>query len=223
MATDKYSNIGKDGIVKEGIFVRFPELVPVCQDSYWNSSKHKKLLIVGESNYFNDDVDSVFKDPQAWYIGTDKQHLIPEEKKKDVSNYKGYKTFDRLCKSMNEVLNDTLCEHVYEEAMFYNYFLRPATVRKNNKSFKKDCTQLDCEVAGTALCGIIELDRPDIVIFVSRYTHSEFKKYIELQQYELDVPFDFVNHPAHPASWHHRNGNGKQKFEKLLREYWIVK
>jgi hypothetical protein len=223
MATDKYSNIGKDGIVKEGIFVRFPELIPACQDNYWNSSKHKKLLIVGESNYFNDDVDSVFKDPQAWYTGTDKQHLIPEEKKKDVSNYKGYKTFDRLCKSMNEVLNDTLCEHVFEEAMFYNYFLRPATVRKNNKSFKKDCTQLDREVAGIALCGIIELDKPDIVIFVSRYAHSEFKKYIELQQYELGIPFDFVNHPAHPASWHHRNGNGKQKFEILLREYWIVK
>ena len=137
-------------------------------------------MIVGESNYFDDDVDSVFKDPQAWYTGADKQHLIPEGKKKDVSNYKGYKTFDRLCKSMNEVLNDTLCEHVYEEAMFYNYFLRPATVRKNNKSFKKDCTQLDREVAGIALCGIIELDKPDIVIFVSRYAYSEFEKYIEL-------------------------------------------
>lgn len=122
---------------------------------------------------------------------------------------------------MNEVLNDTLCEHVYEEAMFYNYFLRPATVRKNNKSFKKDCTQLDREVAGTALCGIIELDKPDIVIFVSRYAHSEFKKYIELQQHGISIPIEFVNHPAHPASWHHRNGNGKQKFERLLKEYWI--
>ena len=224
MATNHYSNIGKDGIVKEGIFVRFPELIPASQDNYWNSSKHKKLLIVGESNYFNDDVDSVFKDSEAWYRGEDTQHLIPEDKKGDVSNEIDYKTFNKICKSMTEV-SGLDCRPIFKEAMFYNYFLRPATVReirgKKNLTFKKDCTQLDREVAGTALCGIIELDKPNIVIFVSRYAHSEFEKYIELQQYELSTPVYSVNHPAHPASWHHRNGNGKQKFERLLKEYWI--
>ena len=223
MENNKYASIGKDQIVKEGIFVRFPELVPASLDNYWNSKKHKKLLIVGESNYFDDNVDSVFKDPQAWYTGADKQRLIPEEKKKDVSNYKGYKTFDRLCKSMNEVLNDTICEHVYEEAMFYNYFLRPATVKKNNRSFKKDCTQLDRDVAGSALCGIIDLDQPDVVIFVSKYAYTEYKKYMGSNGLSYDIPIDFVYHPAVHFSWNHRNGNGKQKFERLLREYWIVK
>ena len=223
MENNKYANIGKGSIVKEGIFVRFPELVPASLENYWNSKKHKKLLIVGESNYFDDDVDSVFKDPKAWYSGADKQHLIPEGKKKDVSNYKGYKTFDRLCKSMNEVLNETLCEHVYEEAMFYNYFLRPATVRKNNRSFKKDCTQLDRDVAGNALSGIIDLNHPDVVIFVSKYAYLEFKKYMESNGLSYDIPIDFVYHPAVHFSWNHRNGNGKQKFERLLREYWIVK
>ena len=124
---------------------------------------------------------SVFKDPVAWYTGEDTQHLIPipeTEPKKytmKVNNWKaGYTPFNNLCKSINNVSNDFHCSAVYEEAMFYNYFLRPATVRvirgKKNLSFKKDCTQLDREVAGTALCGIIELDRPDIVIFVSKYT-----------------------------------------------------
>ena len=223
MENNRYANIGKGSIVEKGIFVRFPELVPASLDNYWNSKKHKKLLIVGESNYFDDDVDSVFKDPLAWYAEADKQDLIQEEKKKEVSNYKWYKTFDRLCKSLNEVLNETLCEHVYEEAMFYNYFLRPATVRKNNKSFKKDCTQLDRDVAGSALCGIIDLDRPNVVIFISKYAHLEFRKYMESNGLSYNIPIDFVNHPAYPASWHHRNGNGKQKFERLLREYWMVK
>ena len=223
MENNRYSNIGKGSIVEEGIFVRFPELVPASLDNYWNSKKHKKLLLVGESNYFDDDVDSVFKDPQAWYMGADKQRLIPEEKKKDVSYYKGYKTFDRLCKSMNEVLNETLCEHVYEEAMFYNYFLRPATVRKNNRSFKKDCTQLDRDVAGSALSGIIDLDHPDVVIFGGKYAYLELKKYMESNGLSYDIPIDFVYHPAVHFSWNHRNGNGKQKFERLLKEYWIVK
>ena len=223
MENDRYANIGKGSIVEEGIFVRFPELVPASLDNYWNSKKHKKLLIVGESNYFDDDVGSIFKDPKAWYSGADKQHLIPEEKKKDVSNYKGYKTFDRLCKSMNEVLNEKLCEHVYEEAMFYNYFLRPATARKNNRSFKKDCTQLDRDVAGSALSGIIDLDHPDVVIFVGKYAYLEFKKYMESNGLSYDIQIDVVYHPAVHFSWNHRNGNGKQKFERLLKEYWIVK
>jgi hypothetical protein len=96
-------------------------------------------------------------------------------------------------------------------------------VRKNNRSFKKDCTQLDRDVAGSALCGIIELDHPDVVIFVSRYAYLEFEKYIESNGLSFDIPIDFVYHPAVHFSWNHRNGNGKQKFERLLKEYWIVK
>ncbi len=222
MANNHYSNIGKRGIIKEGVFVRFPELVPASQENYWNSTMHKKLLIIGESNYFNDHTDSVFKNPEAWYKGKDSQHLIPEDKKSDVSNEIDYKTFNRVCKTMTEV-SGLDCRPIYKEAMFYNYFLRPATVKGKDRSFKKDCTQLDRDVAGSALCGIIDLDRPDVVIFVSRYAHSEFINYLESNGLSYTIPIDFVNHPAHPASWHHRNGNRKQKFERLLREYWIVK
>lgn len=222
MATDRYSNIGRNGVVKEGIFVRFPDLIPASTDNYSNSEFHKKLLIVGESNYFEDGLDSVFKNPQEWYSGDDTQHLVPEEKRRDVNNWKGgYRTFNTLCKSINEVSNGFHCNNVYEEAMFYNYFLRPATIRKDNKSFKKDCTQLDRDVAGIALCEIIELDKPDIVIFISKYAFDEFKKYIELKNCDMGVHIDFVNHPAVHFSWNHRNGNGKQKFENLLREFWI--
>ena len=69
MATDRYSNIGRNGVVKEGIFVRFPDLIPASTDNYSNSEFHKKLLIVGESNYFEDGLDSVFKSSQEWYSG----------------------------------------------------------------------------------------------------------------------------------------------------------
>ena len=187
MENNRYVNIGKGSIVEEGIFVRFPELIPASLDNYWNSKKHKKLLIVGESNC------------------------------------NGYKSFDRLCKSMNEVLNETLCEHIHQEAMFYNYFLRPATVRKKNRPFKKDCSQLDRDIAGSALNGIIDLDHPDVVIFISKYAFLEFNKYMTSNRLSYDIPIDFINHPSIHFSWNHRNGNGKQKFEKLLREYWIVK
>jgi len=225
MATDKYSNIGKDGIVKEGIFVRFPELIPACPENWGNSNLHRKLMIVGESNYFDDNADSVFKDPEAWYTGEDILHLIPDDYKVRVSNWKAeYPPFNNLCKSMNQVSEGFHYDTVYDGAMFYNYFLRPATVRNGNKSFKKDCTQMDREIAGIALCGIIEIDKPEIVVFVSKYAYSEFQKYIDSKMYPIgEIKIDFVYHPSRHFSWHHCNGNGKQKFERLLRDYWIVK
>ena len=44
MATDKYSNIGKDGFVKEGIFIRFRELIPACPENWGYSNLHRKPL-----------------------------------------------------------------------------------------------------------------------------------------------------------------------------------
>ena len=223
MTTNKYSNIGKDGIVKEGIFARFPDLIPACPENWGISNLHRKLMIVGESNYFEDNVDSVFKDPESWYKGEDTQHLIPEDYKDKVSNWKAeYPPFNNLCKSMNQVAEGFHCDTVFDEAVFYNYFLRPATVRKGNRSFKKDCTQMDREVAGAALCEIMELVKPDIIVFVSKYAYQEFDKYIKSKGYDVkDTIIDFVYHPSRHFSWNHRNGNGKQKFERLLKEHWI--
>lgn len=229
-----YDSIGKGGIVKEGIFVRFPELKPARPNNWGNSNIHYKLLVVAESNYFDDVIEtnskSVFKNPELWYQG-DKQHLIliPDSKKNDVDNHKYYKTFNKLCKSMNEVSNGLLnCGAIYEEAMFYNYFLRPATVHGRDKRFEKDCTPIDNEVAGTALCGIIEIDKPDIVIFASgEFAYRKFIEYIKTVGCKINVPnihIDYVNHPAHPARWwDYKTLNGKHKFERLLREYWIKK
>jgi len=214
-----YSNIGEDGIVKDGIFNRFEILRPAFLDNYWNNPKHRKLMIVAESNYFKDGTDSIYKDPQTWYLGEDepvKQFL--EKQKKSLSNWKEYKTFSKLCKSMNEI-SGLQCNSVYEEAIFYNYFLRPATVLGANRSFEKDCTQLDREVAGAALCGILKREKPDIVIFASKYAFNEFEKFKLSAGFETDIIIDFVIHPASP-NWS-KSEDGKQKFEHLLKQYWI--
>ena len=70
MATEKFNEIGKGGIVKEGIFVRFPELIPAEGSNYWRGDgKRKRLLLIGESNYFTRDwaEKSVFMDAERWY------------------------------------------------------------------------------------------------------------------------------------------------------------
>ena len=218
METDKYSNIGKGGIVKEGIFVRFPDLIPACPKNWGESELHHKLMIVGESNYFDDNVDSVFKDPEAWYQGEITKPLIPnEELERKVSNYKsGYPPFDRLLDSMKTVLK-TEFGAIYDEAIYYNYFLRPAT---GAVSFRKFCKQIDREVAGTALCGILEIVKPNIVIFVSKFAYDEFINYIKSQKYN-DTRIEFVYHPSNRWRRWESNPNSKQKFERLLKEYWL--
>ena len=243
MATG-YDNIGKGGIVKEGIFVRFPELIPACDERWWNDNLwHSRLLIVGESSYFNDDTPSVFKNPDLWYKGKDTKHLIPpsddpENPKKYsnlVSNWKtDTKHVDRMLDSLREVSKMDV-EYIYTEAMYYNYFLRPAT---GSKTFRDFCTPIDREVAGIALCGIIELDKPDIVIFASKYAYDEFRNYIKacgnkisfrnFGNYfeltgEISVRIEFVYHPTDRFHKWEKNENSKQKFERLLREYWIKK
>jgi|GEM_PF-722154 len=209
--------------LKEGIFERFDELKPAVGDNYW-SDNHSRLLLVGESNYFNDELKSIsnFKHADEWYKG-DKNKLIPESKRNDVNNWKGSRGHNNIYNSMKKVLNEVGIQSTEKgllwEAAYYNYFLRPASVTKSSKCFDKDCEEIDCQVSYLALRGIIDEIKPDIVVFVSKFSYRKFKEYYEneLAHYE-GVVVECVNHFSN-ACW--RESDGQQKFENLLREYWF--
>ena len=55
---ENYGEILKN-IKEEGIFVRFPELKPFEGANYYNEKIHSKLLLIGESNYFEDKFVSI--------------------------------------------------------------------------------------------------------------------------------------------------------------------
>ncbi|MEI6753519.1 MAG: hypothetical protein WCK78_10150 [Paludibacter sp.] len=223
---ENYNGIGNE-IIEGGIFERFPELKPQGGENYWQG-EHFKLLLVGESNYFGDDLESEsnFKVAEKWYKG-DRNRLIPEKKISDVGNWVSGNRFDNIFISMKNVLDEKgvsyFKDDLLQEAIYYNYFLRPA--REYNKKgerdlgFKKDCEKIDCEVSYSALCGIIKEKEPNIVIFVSKFAWEKFMKFYE-KQFE-NVVIDFVYHFSSPRTWKHRSGNGKQKFEDLLWKYWI--
>ena len=221
-----YYGIGKEGIVKEGIFERFPDLRPAVGEYYWREDgQHKKMLLVGESNYFddNDIPDSDFRDVEKWYKAEEAK-LIPEAKKVLVNNWKGdYPTFDRVYKVMDEVLAAANVEHndyLLQETAFYNYFLRPAYNDGKHKGFIPQ--DIDREVSGVALSGIIDRLNPDLVIFLSKNANDEFLKYIRCNSLQYgESLIQFVYHPGNHFSWY--NANGKAKFERLLKEYWISK
>jgi hypothetical protein len=227
-----WTGIGKDIIkegifegfpdLQEGIFERFPDLIPAVGDSNYHNGEHTKLLLVGESNYFEDKFESIsdFKYPNKWYFGG-KDRLIPEEKKNNVNNWKGSRGHNNIFKSMKTLLDEAgknYNSYLLQEAAYYNYFLRPATT-KPNKSFQKDCKPIDCQVSYLALRGIIDEIKPNIVIFVSKYSHDKFMEFFEKEKNHFEnVIVEYVNHFSQ-ACWY--DANGQQKFEDLLWKYWI--
>ena len=220
-----FNRIGRD-LIKEGIFERFPELTPFVGENYSNTN-HSRLLLICESNYFTDELElkskSVFKDAEKWYFGKDCT-LIPEEKRRDVNNDGKITYLKGLFRTIKKLLNT----NEYDDAAFYNYFLRPASVKiingKRNIGFKKDYKDLDGEVAFVAFCGIIESLKPDLVIFASALAWNKMEVFKNKQNKDFGkIEIKQVSHPSSPW-WNKSNGaHGRKLFENLLIEHWIKK
>lgn len=227
-----YHGIGTE-MIPSGIFERFPELIPAVGENYWRTDgKHKKLLLVGESNYFSaeEEAVSVFRDEEKWYYSNETDKLIPKTKsmKTAVSNNTGYRPFVDVFKLANSILEENGIhsegERLHETA-FYNYFLRPAFNPGNGEAKKMEPGCIDKEVAGIALAGIINRLEPDLVIFLSKKAFVEFDYYYK--KYNpgcIESDRIFIDYVAHPSCiWWNRNGGqmGKTKFRNLLTEHWL--
>lgn len=255
-----FHGIGTD-IVKEGIFERFPELIPCVGVNYERDGKHKKLLFIGESNYFpvelnlliekiERDGDStlltpneiqnlhefiaVFPDKNKWYKDyTGKP--IPQSIKSFVSNDTGYDPFVKTFKMANDILRNHGVEPGGErlyETTFYNYFLRPALDPGSSKAKKFKPEEIDREVAGVALCGIIERLKPQVIVFLSKFSFVAFQQYLNRRDKHynkisnVDIRYNNVEihgvvHPSSPW-WNRNNGvYGRARLEKILKESWF--
>lgn len=219
-----YDGIGIE-IIEGGIFKRFQELKPFEGDNYSNKN-HSKLLLICESNYFPDELESksVFKDAKKWYLGEDCP-LIPEEMKKNVNNDGKIVYLKGLFSTIQKLLNTDQ----YNDVAFYNYFLRPASKKIQNGGkidwgFKKDYTDLDGEVAFVAFCGVLESLQPDIVIFASTLAWNKMEVFKNKHKKNFDkIVIEKVSHPSSP--WWNKSGgvHGRKKFENLLIDNWVKK
>lgn len=223
---DLYLGIGKN-LVEEGIFDRFPELIPCIGENYDRADrKHKKLLFIGESNYFPayPESVSVFQDAEEWYHGKTNK-LIPEEKIIAVSNDTGYGPFVRVFMIANNLLSQRGIppfDSRLGECGFYNYFLRPALNPGNSKYKKFIPKEIDREVAGVALCGIIERIKPELIVFLSKFAYNEFINYIK--KHDIAINNLHIDHVVHPSSpwWNRWNGlYGKDALNNILIKYWL--
>ncbi|HPW66442.1 MAG: hypothetical protein ACOX0M_05925 [Salinivirgaceae bacterium] len=213
-------------IVSEGIFNRFPRMMPMVGSDY--EKQPAKILLVLESYYFNNEDSengSEFKNIENWYKKKG-AILIPKSSEKKVNMREDWicnptkGPFPNIYRSLSTLRGGSF-ESQCRSIAIYNYFLRPAyNNNKGSKGFGYNnyCTEYDRTVAYEAFCGIVNIMKPDIIVFLSKFSFTTFQKHNKSFN---NVIIEKVSHPSSPW-WNRDNGkHGRQKFENLLREYWV--
>lgn len=195
----------------------------------YESLKHKKLLLVGESHYVRENT-KVHLDVDAWYNGS----AVLEEEDCDYCNTRNARLFG-YGNFIEPIENDL--EKIFpsgiNEIASYNYFLRPAN---KGKSFREICTKKDREFAVRNFHNILEILSPDLIVFagVFAFDSAEWKDYpIYFGEYLWDytkrkkIEYLPCNHPSR-GEWTQpirRGGmagrNNSQVFLEFLQKNWM--
>lgn len=200
-------------------------MLPFVGDNYV-STKHRKLLLVGESHYLPEN-STIHHDIDAWYAGT----IDIKEKEQDWCNTRnsrqyGYGEFEKI------IVGDLLkfFPSGFNEIASYNYFLRPAN---QTETFKKICTKVDREIAVKNFHNVLDILSPDLIIFASLYVFdlAEWKDYPEFLGEGLwdytkrkGIEYIAVNHPSHGGWGKLVRGNktSSEMFVEFLKDKWIL-
>lgn len=215
-------------------------MMPFVGDNY-ESARHKKLLLVGESCYMP---NSFNYNVNLWYD----KYLCLGEKLKEYLKYcdlrgarsdRNNKYRQKIDSAIREVIPNT-SDNALEEIASYNYFLRPADNKR--KSFK--CTEMDCKESVHIFCKLIEILIPNHVIFTSKlaFDHAEtidIFKYLGCYLWDYlakyHIGYSFTYHPS--SCWwnrirHIKTGSSEDYFRGLtsrqffideLRKNWLIK
>lgn len=204
-------------------YKQFPAMIPFIGD-YYSSSKHKKLLLIGESYYLPNET-VLHHSATNWYKSNQSQ-LNDEEV--EWINCNGLLTCDwqsaghQIYREINSCifsLGIKSDKRAIDEVSYTNYFQRPA--EKEGESFKYFCTEEDIQKSHEILTAVINIMNPEIIIFVSKYSWDIGGSKIR-NTYSNKV-VDFVCHPGTGGRyWHNvEYPNNKMKFMKLLKENFI--
>lgn len=214
-----------------------PYMMPFVGCNY-ESSEHKKLLLVGESHYMPKE-SVVHHDENLWYDGN--PDLSGEEKRWCDTRGARYCKSGQFGKNIDRAIREAFLienENAFVEIASYNYFLRPADDRQ---SFESICTERDCDEAVRVFYAILEILKPNFIIFTSRFVfnHAEydFNKNFNYDLWDYTekhhMNYVFTEHPS--CSWWNRVAKVKtgssndyfhgltsrQFFVEYLRKNWL--
>jgi hypothetical protein len=189
----------------------FPIMKPFIGENYFNANK--KILLVAESHFFASK-SNINSGPTIWYSSTLKD--LHESKFDSINTRKIVENSTHmLFRELETVLSKSM-EKYKNRAMnniaYVNAFQRPAN--KAGQSIKELASHLDFEVGIKTLTKVIEILKPNLVVFISKYAWDKIGN--QLHKAENTV-YEYVNHPASIRYWHNSKYiNSKYKLIKLL-------
>lgn len=215
-----------------------PYMIPFVGDNY-ESPKHKKLLLIGESHYMPEG-STVHHDAAKWYCG----NPVLTESEEDWCNTRGTREWKsgRFGKEIDRCVK-LICPSVesgWQQVASLNYFLRPADDRQSIEDLWKvhGGESLDREQAIRNLISVLEILRPNLVVFLSSKVckcaeTDDYPKYFGGNLWDWTVAhgidYCYTMHPssAHwnkpmPAKYAKAGGlTACEFFCKWLKEKWV--
>lgn len=202
-----------------------PYMLPFVGRDY-ESPKHKKLILVGESHYLPAK-STIHHNIDAWYAGT----IEISETEQDWCNTRnsrqyGYGKFNDQIEK--DILN--FFPSGFAEIASFNYFLRPAN---ETESFRNICTDIDREFAVKNFHNVLNILSPDLIVFASLYSFdfAEWKDYPKffgegLWEYAKRIGIEYiaVKHPSH-GGWGKKVRGEKtshEMFVEFIKDKWIL-
>jgi hypothetical protein len=210
----------------------YPNMKPFIGEQY-EAPNHRKLLLIGESFYFPKST-SIHLNADTWYSG--KQSDLTKEASSEQESplmfwincrgllqcswkAPGHKIYSELNNRLKEVL-PTSDQRAVSNIAYMNAFQRPAIEKDSIKNSIKD---IDIEVAIKTINDVLKIIKPEIVIFVSKFSWDTLKSKLTYDKSKTEL--HFVCHPATGGLWWNKKNykNGKQKFMTLLENNFLTK
>lgn len=213
-------------------------MLPFVGDNY-ESPKHKKLLLIGESHYMPEGA-TLHHDVDRWYdevpnLSHEEERWCDTRGTREWKSGQFGKNIDSAIRRIFQVESD----NAFQEMASYNYFLRPAD---SKKSFKDICTERDCMEAVRMFGILLDILKPDLIVFVSKFAFDyaewiDFPKVFNCRLWDYtaknNMDYIFTEHPS--SSWWNRvvkmkTGSSDDYFRGMtsrdffctwLKENWI--
>ncbi|WP_299183703.1 hypothetical protein [uncultured Aquimarina sp.] len=201
-------------------YKKFPSMLPFIGKNYGKNNS-RKIMLIAESHYLPPN-STISKNPENWYNST-QSDLTKEEiawiNTRDIlkGDWKppGHMIFRELNTRMSELMNLNEFRAITSIA-FMNGFQRPAP--ETGDSIKKFCKPIDYTIGARTITKVVNIIKPDLVIFVSKLSWDKLRK--EIPKSELSTKYSFVCHPGTGGRyWHNKNyEHGLKKFKALIKE-----
>lgn len=196
-----------------------PFMRPFVGDNY-RSSKHKKLLIVGENHYMPPK-STFHHNANDWY----NQPALSNEEE-------GYCNTKIACEKLKNLfvqkINDFLKgfykgpKNVLQEIAFCNFYLRPADYEQNMKNLWKkfNGSKIDKEYALKVFPKILDVLQPDVIVFCGQIVWNCVAPYLHK---EMCGDLENVAHCYSPSrnAWHRSKREGCLSESEL--RIWLLK